>query len=497
MISPFVYSQSGPQTTAEKTAPQKIFRDRRVSSNAVDVISAEEIKRTYTVNAVDLIQTMSYTPEHVVKNANTQFNVRGVGANNTLTLVNGTRYAYTNNNRNMTYSQTLQFDVNKIPTAAIEQIEIITDAQGTVYGQDAVAGVINFINDVDERFINSGYKSHFTIPETDYSGVKNIFEKDWEDSVTTIFNSGARSTTSPDYTYGMNGTLSLTVKMNADFMIEEKNYYDGNNNLRQQVETEYYPEHYASRLTNFYDCSGKLDYSSLNLIDHYGYSYPNYNVEYENNKPLFGFFIPDLSVDKSFMQYLDVPDNTFRPNSQLPYKVDMGRFFKGLAYEYDKSACDDDDDIDFVDLDLTFRLEDFGSEKKVFPGVDVAYTNMIKPWVGLTVDAGINFGKVNDVKYTILSGFAGPTFVPCPKKHGLDDKLTLSVHTLAGYTNISQKFNNNSNSFGNFSLKLGVGGYYNLNDDWGIGIKGSDNMVFNKGNNSNNLNFEGGVRCKF
>jgi len=57
--------------------------------------------------------------------------LRGLGSARTLVLVNGHRI----NNA----------DVNSIPANAIERIEVLTDGASSVYGSDAVAGVVNFI----------------------------------------------------------------------------------------------------------------------------------------------------------------------------------------------------------------------------------------------------------------------------------------------------------------------------------------------------------------
>ena len=70
-----------------------------------------------------------------------QFNLRGLGADSTLTLVNGLRVA--------PYGQSIGgdpfTDVSAIPMSAIERIEILKDGASAIYGADAVAGVVNII----------------------------------------------------------------------------------------------------------------------------------------------------------------------------------------------------------------------------------------------------------------------------------------------------------------------------------------------------------------
>jgi outer membrane receptor protein involved in Fe transport len=63
-------------------------------------------------------------------------NLRGLGANRNLVLVDGRRAQPAN--------ATLVVDVNSIPAAAIENVEIISGGASAVYGADAIAGVVNF-----------------------------------------------------------------------------------------------------------------------------------------------------------------------------------------------------------------------------------------------------------------------------------------------------------------------------------------------------------------
>jgi outer membrane receptor protein involved in Fe transport len=64
-------------------------------------------------------------------------NLRGLGSNRTLVLVDGRRTQPAN--------ASLVVDLNTIPSAAVDNVEIITGGAGATYGADAVAGVVNFI----------------------------------------------------------------------------------------------------------------------------------------------------------------------------------------------------------------------------------------------------------------------------------------------------------------------------------------------------------------
>ncbi len=67
--------------------------------------------------------------------------LRGLGPNRTLVLVNGKRFASASVNGFV--------DLNMIPTAIVERIEVLRDGASTVYGSDAIAGVVNIITKKD------------------------------------------------------------------------------------------------------------------------------------------------------------------------------------------------------------------------------------------------------------------------------------------------------------------------------------------------------------
>lgn len=80
--------------------------------------------------------------------------LRGVGANKTLVLLNGRRIA----NNAIDSSAP---DLNMIPFAAIDRIEVLRDGASSLYGTDAIGGVINFITrkDYTGGTITVGYDS--------------------------------------------------------------------------------------------------------------------------------------------------------------------------------------------------------------------------------------------------------------------------------------------------------------------------------------------------
>lgn len=70
-------------------------------------------------------------------NSGSSANLRGLGADATLTLLNGQRLPYN--------SAFQGVDISAIPLAAVDRIELLPDGASAIYGSDAVAGVINVV----------------------------------------------------------------------------------------------------------------------------------------------------------------------------------------------------------------------------------------------------------------------------------------------------------------------------------------------------------------
>ena len=80
--------------------------------------------------------------------------LRGLGADRTLVLMNGRRLQPGG-------VSTQSVDVNQIPSAMIERVEVLTGGASATYGADAVAGVVNFImRRVDGVEISAGISGY-------------------------------------------------------------------------------------------------------------------------------------------------------------------------------------------------------------------------------------------------------------------------------------------------------------------------------------------------
>lgn len=142
--------------STEKAAPvQKVFvtgsNIRRISvetASPVQVITKEEITRGGATSLTEALRNISSNVGGIDENRVGGFsagasglNLRGIGSQATLLLINGRRLA--------PYAQpefqTTFVDLNSVPVGAVERIEILKDGASAIYGSEAMAGVVNII----------------------------------------------------------------------------------------------------------------------------------------------------------------------------------------------------------------------------------------------------------------------------------------------------------------------------------------------------------------
>jgi outer membrane receptor protein involved in Fe transport len=121
----------------------RIARQDLTSVSPVATVGEAEMKAQGVVNTENLLATLPQAAPGVtgtVNNGNggvSTVNLRGLGSIRTLVLVDGKRQIPT--------TSTGTVDINLIPPAMIERIEVMTGGASAVYGSDAISGVVNFI----------------------------------------------------------------------------------------------------------------------------------------------------------------------------------------------------------------------------------------------------------------------------------------------------------------------------------------------------------------
>jgi iron complex outermembrane receptor protein len=138
------------QLSAFEVTGSSIKRIDAQTALPVLTLNFDDIQRTGVSNAEQLLKSIPITStlgaSEVANtgagggqgggNSVSLISLRGLGANRTLTLINGRRAAPAGANG---------VDIASIPLAALDRLEVLKDGASAVYGSDAIAGVVNFI----------------------------------------------------------------------------------------------------------------------------------------------------------------------------------------------------------------------------------------------------------------------------------------------------------------------------------------------------------------
>ena len=122
----------------------------------VQVITRNEIDKAGVTTAAELIARISASANNLTDGGSVAYggfrdqmgfnaaNLRGLGVSSTLVLLNGRRIT-----NFASPGDAAGVDLNSIPAAAIQRVEILLDGASSLYGSDAIGGVINFITRKD------------------------------------------------------------------------------------------------------------------------------------------------------------------------------------------------------------------------------------------------------------------------------------------------------------------------------------------------------------
>src|SRR5678815_3343596 len=135
------------------------------SAAPVTVVSDQDVKLSGTSRIEDVLNqlpSVGAAQASGVSNGATgtaEVDLRYLGAKRSLVLVNGRRLMPGDPN-----STNQSADLNVIPAAIIKRAEVLTGGASSVYGADAVAGVVNFIMDTEFEGVkleaNYGFNQH-------------------------------------------------------------------------------------------------------------------------------------------------------------------------------------------------------------------------------------------------------------------------------------------------------------------------------------------------
>ncbi|MBK9625731.1 MAG: TonB-dependent receptor [Rhodocyclaceae bacterium] len=138
------FAQAAPNTERITVTGSRIPQPQTDNVSPVTVLSSEDIKTDGFKNVDELLNQLPQVfADQTNKTSNgatgtANLNLRGLGTDRTLTLINGRRMP-PGSPRNFAA------DVTQIPAGLVERVDVLTGGASAVYGADAVAGVVNFI----------------------------------------------------------------------------------------------------------------------------------------------------------------------------------------------------------------------------------------------------------------------------------------------------------------------------------------------------------------
>ena len=144
VIDPNVETREGKLNTAQ------ILQTSPLAAGSTQITST--ISSNFVVNGGEGVETIS---------------LRGLGANRTLVLLNGRRAGPAGVRGGVS-----AFDLNVIPVEAIQQIDILKTGASSIYGSDAVAGVVNLITKKDLRGLQ--LRGFASVPTTQGGDEKSL-----------------------------------------------------------------------------------------------------------------------------------------------------------------------------------------------------------------------------------------------------------------------------------------------------------------------------------
>ncbi|GLK50898.1 TonB-dependent receptor plug domain-containing protein [Maricaulis virginensis] len=143
----------------------RIQRTDTVAPSPITSVNEELFELNNVVNTEDLLNTLPQLIPAFDATSNNPgdgtatVSLRGLGTSRTLVLVDGTRFVGS--------GAAQVVDLNNIPAAMVERVDVVTGGASAVYGSDAVAGVVNFILRDDFEGVEVSTSHEFSMDEGD------------------------------------------------------------------------------------------------------------------------------------------------------------------------------------------------------------------------------------------------------------------------------------------------------------------------------------------
>ncbi len=299
---------------------------------AVEVITSEDIQRlgaNDVLTALSLANNLNLSRAGMTGNA---VSLRGMSTNHTLILIDGKRYAAEDTN-----VTTNVYGLERLNVSDIDRIEIVRGPSSSLYGSDAMGGVINIITKTPEKaggmvgavtgtYNTAGYANvHFgkhgrwtTSFDTRIDKVRPINRYQYEVSDRGIITDGYNSSM-----YGMRRTYHLTSAYD----------FENQNNNKLRFDIDYMNEDLSANFADSYMGSGMMTMDATkNKKEWYHNEQKGFSVEYTGKTSRNDYQI------RSYYNELEKHSNLVNNRPSLPGPMEniLGGMYPKVDMDYAK-----------------------------------------------------------------------------------------------------------------------------------------------------------------
>jgi iron complex outermembrane recepter protein len=441
-------STAGTQVTEIVVTGSRIPQPNLTSVSPIQSVSHQDFQLQGATDVIDLLNTLPSNFQNNVADFSNTTNpltgpggittadLRGLGPQRTLVLVNGRRLGIGDPN---TGDPNPAPDLDQIPVALIDHVEVLTGGASATYGSDAVAGVVNFIMkkdfegvQVDGQVSADEHDNHnVAVQEAIIAGGGHpATGTEWDGQATdfsVIFGSNA-----PDGKGNVTGYFEFK---NADPVTEGDRDYSGCL-LEQTVPDQCFN---SSNSNIFYaNNSNKLTVSGTSLLP-----YPQAGT------------VPPPRFDSSPYEFLSRQDT---------------RYLGGFFAHYDIN--------DWAQPYAEFSFMDDRSESEVAPSGLFQGGGLFAPNAGYYVNCGNPFLQANGSQEALAIGCT-PAQIASPNQASTANQIDLQI----GRRNVEGGGRNSTYDHTNYRIVIGMKG--DLGDAWHYDGYGSYyyTSLFNSNNN--------------
>ncbi len=177
-------AQAAPQTETIEVTGTRIKNADAASANPITVVTSDDIAKTSATTVEEVLKKLpavdftggTSSASTNGGNGDSVVGLRNLGAQRTLVLVDGLRMVATDNQ-----GTTAEVDLNNIPVSMIDHIDVLRDGASSIYGADAIGGVINII--LKKHFNGLEFDGDFGISSHDdgmHYGVSSTVGSDFD-----------------------------------------------------------------------------------------------------------------------------------------------------------------------------------------------------------------------------------------------------------------------------------------------------------------------------